>query len=101
VALIAMHQAREYFRREGVDLTVLAASEPASQPADVNLLLSRHRVALPSIPITPDGLARTEGRNQIPTTLLFHGDRLVDRRLGAQTFDELRDWVTSKRAKGR
>ena len=100
-ALIDLQRAREYFRREGFDLTVLAASEPASQPADVDLLLTRNRVILPSIPITPAGLARTEGRNQMPTTLLFHGDRLVDRRLGAQTFDELRDWATSMGAKGR
>jgi hypothetical protein len=41
----------------------------------------------------------TEGRNQMPTTLLFRGDRLIDRRLGAQTFDELRDWVTAAGAK--
>lgn len=101
-ALTDMQTARDYFRRAGYDLTVLAASEPASQPADVNLLLSRNRVSLPSIPITPAGLARTEGRNQMPTTLLFKGDRLVDRRLGAQTFDELRDWVSVQllRSKG-
>jgi hypothetical protein len=37
----------------------------------------------------------------MPTTLLFHGERLIDRRLGAQTFDELRDWVVSTGAKGR
>jgi hypothetical protein len=95
VALADMQRAREHFRREGFDLTVLAASEPASQPADVDLLLSRYHITLPSIPITPAGLERTEGRNQMPTTLLFHGDRLVDRRLGAQTFDQLLDWVTS------
>ena len=100
-ALTDMQRAREYFRQEGVDLTVLAAAEPASQPADVNLLRSRNRVTLPSIPITPAGLALTEGRNQMPTTLLFRGDRLIDRRLGAQTFDELRDWVVSVGAKSR
>jgi hypothetical protein len=96
-----MQQAREHFRREGFDLTVLAASDPASQPADVDLLVSRNHITLPSIPITPAGLARTEGRNQMPTTLLFRGDQLVDRRLGAQTTRELVDWVTSMGAKGR
>jgi hypothetical protein len=34
-----------------------------------------------------------EARNQMPTTLLFRGGVLVDRRLGAQTFEQLRDWV--------
>jgi hypothetical protein len=94
MALTDMQRAREHFRRAGFDLTVLASSEPASQPADVTLLLSRNQITLPSIPISPSGLARTEGRNQMPTTLLFQGDRLVDRRLGAQTFEELRDWVS-------
>ncbi len=99
IALADMQKAREQFRREGFDVTVLAASEPGSQLADVERLLSRNGVNLPSIPITPEGLARTEGRNQMPTTLLFHGDQLVDRRLGAQTSDELVDWLTALGAK--
>jgi hypothetical protein len=100
-ALSDLQRTREYFRQEGFDLTVLTAAEPASQIADVDLLLTRNRIDLPSISITPAGLALTEGRNQMPTTLLFHGERLIDRRLGAQTFDELRDWVVSTGAKGR
>lgn len=99
VALTDMQRAREFFRQQRFDVTVLAAPEPASERADVDLLLARNRIVLPAIPITPAGLAMTEGRNQMPTTLLFHGDRLIDRRLGAQTFDELRDWVTSVGAK--
>ena len=101
VALADMQLARDVFRREGFDLTVLTATEPASLAEDADLLLTRNRIELPAIPITPAGLARTEGRNQMPTTLLFHGDRLVDRRLGAQTVDDLRDWATSMGAKGR
>jgi hypothetical protein len=37
----------------------------------------------------------------MPTTLLFHGNQLVDRRLGAQTFDQLLDWVMAMGAKPR
>jgi hypothetical protein len=98
-ALTDMQRARDYFNKEGINVGVLAAAEPASQPADVELMLSRNRINLPSIPITPSGLAMTEGRNQMPTTLLFDGSRLIDRRLGAQTFEELRDWVRSAGAK--
>lgn len=94
-----MQKARDYFRDERFDLNVLASAEPASQIEDVTRLLSRGGINLQSIPMTPAGLAMTEGRNQMPTTLLFRGDRLIDRRLGAQTFDELRDWVTSAGAK--
>ncbi|HEX5070700.1 MAG TPA: hypothetical protein VFV78_10855 [Vicinamibacterales bacterium] len=101
IALDDMQRARAYFRDQHYDLTVLSAAEPASQPDDVTLLLSRNNITLPSIPVTPAGLAQTEGRNQMPTTLLFRGDRLIDRRLGAQSFDELVDWVTSAGAKAR
>ena len=41
----------------------------------------------------------TEGRNQMPTTLLFHGDQLVDRRLGAQSFDQMKEWLLEMGAK--
>lgn len=99
VALADMQRARDYFRQERFDVDALAAAEPASLDADVKLLLARARIDLPAIPITPEGLSRTEGRNQMPTTLVFHGDRLIDRRLGAQTFDELREWLVSLGAK--
>ena len=95
VALADMQRARDYFRSTGTGVTVLTATEPASQPADISLLLARNLISLPSIPLTPAGLAQTEGRNQMPTTLLFRGDKLIDRRLGAQTFDELCEWLAS------
>jgi thioredoxin-like negative regulator of GroEL len=37
----------------------------------------------------------TEARNQMPTTLLFRDGALIDRKLGAQSFETLRDWVMS------
>ena len=101
VALADIQRARDYFRDNGIDISVVTAIEPASQPDDVSLLLTRNRISLPSISLTPAGLANTEGRNQMPTTLLFRGDRLIDRRLGAQTFDELVDWATASGAKRR
>ena len=101
VALDDMQRARAYFRDQNLDLTVLTTAEPASRAEDVALLLARNNISLPSIPITPAGLAHTEGRNQMPTTLLFRGDRLIDRRLGAQSLDELAEWVASAGAKAR
>jgi hypothetical protein len=100
VALADMQRARNYFRDEHFDVNVLAAVEPGSLKTDADRLLSASHTDLPAVPMTPEGLAMTEGRNQMPTTLLFHGDRLIDRRLGAQTFDELRNWVVSVGAKG-
>jgi hypothetical protein len=93
IALTDIQRARDYFRNHSVDLAVLTTTEPASQAEDVSLLLSRNHISLPSIPLTAAGLAQTEGRNQMPTTLLFRGDKLIDRRLGARSFDDLVDWV--------
>jgi thioredoxin-like negative regulator of GroEL len=35
----------------------------------------------------------TAARNQMPTTLLFRDGVLVDQKLGAQTFDQLKQWI--------
>ena len=43
----------------------------------------------------PKGLALTEARNQMPTTLLFRDGLLVDKKLGAQSFEQLRAWIES------
>jgi len=99
MALADTQHARDYFRDAQFDVNVLASAEPASQADDVRRLLSRGGIDLPAIPMTPAGLAMTEGRNQMPTTLLFRGDRLIDRRLGAQTFDELREWIMTSGVK--
>jgi hypothetical protein len=93
VALTNMQQARAYFRQQNFDIDVLTAAEPASQREDLDFLRARNNITLSAIRITPAGLLMTEARNQVPTTLLFHGDKLIDRRLGAQTFEELRDWA--------
>jgi hypothetical protein len=39
--------------------------------------------------------AQTDAHNQMPSVLLFHRGHLVDRRLGAQSFDTLRVWLNS------
>lgn len=95
VALADMQRARAYFQQTHLDVNVFASPEPGSLDADVQHLVARNRIDLPAIAITPQGLAMTEGRNQMPTTLVFRGDRLIDRRLGAQTFDELRQWLAA------
>jgi hypothetical protein len=48
---------------------------------------------VPRVPLSPQGLLLTEARNQMPTTLLFRDGVLIDRRLGAQSFERLREWV--------
>jgi hypothetical protein len=92
-ALVDLQRAREHFAGHGLDVRVLTATDPGSRRADLDRLRARHHIDLPEIPLAPERLALTEAHNQIPATLLFEHGVLVDRRLGAQTFDALRAWV--------
>ena len=95
-ALMWLQQARDYFDGQGKDVGVMTAIEPATRSADAMAMLRRYDVTLPEIRLDPQRFVRTEAKNQIPTTLLFRGGRVVDTRLGAQTFVELRDWVLTQ-----
>ena len=94
-ALVDLQRASAHFdsRRSGV--RVFIATEPGSREPDVERALVRHRVRLARIPLAAKRLTLTEAHNQNPTTLLFRDGALVDRRLGAQTFEELLAWVAS------
>lgn len=94
-ALSDLQRAREWFARQAQDVGVLTATDPGSREDDVARLLRRHAIQLPRIPLAPGKLVLTEAHNQIPTTLLFRDGRLVDRRLGAQSFDQLREWIAA------
>ena len=88
-----LEQAREYFAARIPGLVAMAAADPGSpeaiSPASSRIFTSPCR----RITLSGHGLLLTEGRNQMPTTLLFKDGVLIDRRLGAQSFDRLRDWV--------
>ena len=85
-ALIDLQRARTYFEKQSLDVGVMMATDPGSQPDDVKRMLTEHQIDLPRIPLAAGRLSLTEADNQIPTTLLFRGGRLIDRRLGAQSF---------------
>jgi hypothetical protein len=72
---------------------VVTTPEISSQRADLDRLRRQHAITLPELAATPAGLASAEALNQSPTTLLFKDGRLVDRKLGAQTAEALRQWV--------
>ena len=92
-ALLDLQRARESFARQSLDVGVMTATDPGSLEPDIARLLGNHRVRLQRIPLAPERLTLTEANNQIPTTLLFRGGELVDRRLGAQTAEQLERWV--------
>jgi hypothetical protein len=88
-----LQEARDDFATHGLKIDIMEAADPGSPESDITRQLSDFQVTLPRIPLSQKGLAMTEARNQMPTTLLFQDGVLVDRRLGAQSFEGLRDWV--------
>jgi hypothetical protein len=92
-ALTDLQRAREHFARQHDDVGVMMATDPGSRQPDIDRMLREQHVTLQRIPLAPGRLSLTEAENQIPTTLLFREGRLVDRRLGAQSFEQLRDWI--------
>jgi hypothetical protein len=95
IALADMQKARAYFEQNRLDIGVATATDPNSVESDVQKLLTSHEINLPRIPLAPERASLTEITNQSPSTLLFRDGELIDRKLGAQSFDELRQWVGS------
>jgi hypothetical protein len=96
-ALNDLDRTRDYFSAQSADVGVMHATDPGSFPGDAERLLSREGIRTPRIPLAPERVTLTEAHNQNPTTLLFRDGVLVDRKMGAQTFEQLRDWVGSYR----
>jgi hypothetical protein len=92
-ALDDLQRAREYFIERSLDVGVMTALDPNARRADADKLIAENGVRLPRIALTPERFRLTEAVNQSPTTLLFRDGRLIDRRLGAQTFEQLKEWV--------
>jgi hypothetical protein len=92
-ALLALQRARDAWAAAGLDIAVALAPEISSRRADLDRLLRRNGIAMPELVAAPAGLLAADALNQSPTSLLFRRNRLVDRRLGAQTTEALRAWV--------
>jgi hypothetical protein len=90
IAFNELQQAREYF---GQRVGVWAAADPTSPESDVARQLRDFKVTIPGLGLTARGLELTEARNQMPTVLVFRDGVLVDRRLGAQSFESLKSLV--------
>jgi hypothetical protein len=94
------HKLAQHARDIGIDLQVFTTLEPGSRSADAVALRRRHQIGqLDSIDLSADRVQLTQGHNQIPALLLFCRRQLIDRRLGAQSFDALREWVLEMSAK--
>jgi hypothetical protein len=92
-ALTDLQRAQQHFAASGMDVSVFTATDPGSSEGDVANMLRSHNISLSRIPLAPQRLRLTEMHNQNPTTLLFRDGKLVDRKMGAQGFDDLVAWV--------
>jgi hypothetical protein len=92
-AFTNLQEARDHFVSRGMQVDAVAAADPGSRESDIASQLEDFRVTIPRIPLSQRHLAMTEARNQMPTMLLFRDGALIDRKLGAQSFETLRDWV--------
>jgi hypothetical protein len=95
-AFTNLQRAREYFATHRIKVDVMESADPGSPERDIVRQLSDFHVTIPRIPLSQKGLALTEARNQMPTLLLFQDGVLVDHRLGAQSFEALRDWLSAR-----
>jgi hypothetical protein len=94
-ALSGMQRAQVAMDGRGV--AFVAASDPQSSGAVVQRLLKSYAPAVRPVPLEPDHLALTNLNNQNPAYLLFRGDSLVGRHLGAMSAEEIEDWVRKSR----
>jgi hypothetical protein len=92
-ALTELQHARDEWSATGVAVAVVTSPEISSHRADLDRLRHQHAITLPELAAAPAGLVAAEALNQSPTSLLFKQGRLVDRRLGAQTAEALREWA--------
>jgi hypothetical protein len=94
-AFTNLQETRDHFAARGMQVDAVAAADPGSRESDITGQLEDFRVTIPRIPLTQRHLAMTEARNQMPTLMLFRDGTLIDRKLGAQSVETLRDWVTN------
>lgn len=92
-ALIDFQRVANAVQRARLDIRLFGAPESASPPGDIARLLQREGIRLPQLVIPPEALSLTGAHNQIPATLLFRRGELVDHRLGAQSYKQLRAWI--------
>lgn len=87
------------FAKQALKIEVLAVTDPASREDDIKRFMLA--IDLPRGSLRADAFTRTDAVNQIPATLLFRDGRLVDRRLGAQSADQLSLWVAARPSRRR
>ena len=95
-ALRSLQRAATILRDSEVQVQFGEVAEPASAAPDVEKMRKAERMTLDTFGFAPNGYQLTFGHNQLPVTLLFRDGVLEERRLGAQTAEELVTWVIAR-----
>lgn len=95
-----VQEAAELWRSTGGKVSLFAAPEPNSPSDDVAKMRRVDGITAPALRMKRGGVSLAGAANQLPTVLLFIGDRLVDRRLGTQTSEALVEWLQERGGAG-
>jgi hypothetical protein len=88
-ALAELQRAEAMLSAQGASARVLTALEISSRRDDADQLRARAGSTVPEIPLAPHRLPLTEAVNQIPATLIFRDGVMAERRLGAQSAEDI------------
>jgi hypothetical protein len=69
------------------------AADPVSSRYGLAWFLLHHEISTRILTLRPAAVVRTVAMNQLPATMLFRRGRLIDHRLGAQSEEELEEWI--------
>jgi hypothetical protein len=94
-ALVDLQRLSDELNAAGAEAGVATVVPESSRREDIDRILHLNKVRLPELSMRPDRIALTGALNQIPTELLFRDGVLVEQRLGAQSYAELKDWIAS------
>ncbi len=95
-----LREAVETWRAAGWSVSLFAAAEPNSRPEDVETMTRLDGIVAPALQMKHDGVYASGAANQLPTVLLFAGERLVGRKLGTQRRDEVIRWIRGAGGQG-
>ena len=99
-ALADLAEASGRLRAAHIDVAPVVVNEPFSNSTEVNRVIQRLPGTTPHFMVSPERLWLTRADNQIPALMLFNGDTLVARRLGAQSVEDLVRWITDVNSNG-
>ena len=90
--LPVLDRLRRELRARHLDAEIVGACEPSSFKSDRERVMLNNNLSLPQVDIEAQDINRF-GIQVFPTNLLFVDGKLVERRYGAQTYEQFVQWL--------